>query len=188
MKKNGERMPLLSVGPQRADVSHVHDRAERGDGRRRRYLARALRWLSLACAAGLMIKAAPASASTFKWGGNVNDCAIPGQWDSYTREVGTISVERGTVFEGACAARMVQGPTWSQYRVELESHTQARGGTPVPSEAWYRLRYYPISLSPPTAGTRTAHLNQFRNDTPCYSGGIDADPVAATPTGGSLRS
>ncbi len=174
-------MPPLTGGPRWADALHVHDCVERRDGRRRRCLARALLVLSLTCAAGLVLQAASAAATTVKWSGTLNDCAIPGQWDSYFREIGTISVERGTVFEGACAARIVQGPTSAQYRVELQSYNQAKGGMRVPSEAWYRLRYFPISLSPPTAGTRTAHFNQFRNDTSCYTGGIDADPAGAYP-------
>jgi Polysaccharide lyase len=160
---------------------HVHDDVERGDGRRRRCLARALLVLSLSCAAGWVLYPASAGALTVKWRANFNDCAIPGQWDVYLREIGTISAERGTVFEGTCAASVVQGPTSAQYRVELQSHNLARGGMPVPSEAWYRLRYFPISLSPPTAGMRVAHFNQFRTDTPCYTGGIDADPAGANP-------
>jgi hypothetical protein len=168
-------------GPRWADALHVHDYVERLNGLRRWCLARALLVLSLTCATGLVLQAASAAASTVKWRGNFDDCAVPGQWDLYQNVVGTISVERNTVFEGGCAARVVQGPTSAQYRVELQSHKLAKGGMPVPSEVWYRLRYFPISLSPPTAGTRTAHFNQFRNDTPCYTGGIDADPAGAYP-------
>ena len=180
MKENGEHILPLTGGPRRADALHVRDYVKRDDGHRRRYLAGTLLVLLLA-AAGSVLQAASAAASTVKWRANFNDCAVPGQWDAISREFGTISVERGTVFEGACAARVVQGPISAQRRVELQSHNQAKGGTPVPSEVWYRLRYFPISLSPPTAGSRTAHFNQFRNDTPCYTGGIDADPAGANP-------
>ena len=174
-------MTPLTGSPRWADALHVHDFAERRDGRRRRWLARALLVLALSCAAGVPLQVASAAAATVKWRGNFDDCAIPGQWDLFSREVGSITVERGTVFEGDCAARVVQGPTSAQRRVELQSHDRAKGGMPVPSEAWYQLRYFPISLSPPTEGSRTAHFNQFRNDTPCYTGGIDADPAGANP-------
>lgn len=136
---------------------------------------------ALAVAMG-SLAVAPGQASGWQeWSATFDDCAIPGgTWDEKLQELGTVAVERSSPFTGECAARFRQNAhTSGTKRIELQSDRLSKGAAAVGSEAWYEFRYRPISISPPTGGSRVVHVNQFKNARPCYTGGIDIDPAGA---------